>query len=159
MPRHRLHTFLARVATVTAMLFASAASASDKEHQRHLLGPGCAPDRPAIAHRTGGVVVESPRGKAHRPPIPCSTPTGFRTSEISIVITNEGTILFQPVYPQSGLPIGVLRSVDQGATWEFIDPKTDPPRTNPVDMTMWVDPRSGRVFWSNDLELPPGRIG
>ncbi len=134
-----------------------AAFAGDKEH--HALGPGCALDRPAIAHRAGGVAVETPRGKAHTPPIPCSTPTGFRTSEISIVVTNEGTILFQPVYPQSGLPIGVLRSVDQGATWEFIDPKTSPPRTSSVDMTMWVDRRSGRVFWSNDLELPPGRIG
>jgi hypothetical protein len=142
----------------TALVAATpAAFAGDKEH--HPLGPGCAPDRPAIAHRAGGVAVESPRGKAHAPPIPCSTPTDFRTPEISIVITNEGTILFQPVYPQSGLPIGVLRSVDQGATWEFIDPKTNPPRTSSVDMTMWVDRRSGRVFWSNDLELPPGRIG
>ena len=36
------------------------------------LGPGCAPARPTVAHRAGGVVVEG-RGTA---PIPCAVPTG-----------------------------------------------------------------------------------
>src|SRR5215469_313918 len=50
--------------------------------------------------------------------------------------------------------LAVLRSDDRGATWDFIDPKGDPPRTGSNDMNMWVDRRSGRVFWSNDIELP-----
>lgn len=142
-----------------AVAFATPRSAwakGDDEGEGANLGPGCAPERPAIAHHAGGVVVGKPRGT---PPIPCATRTGFRTSEISMVITKKGTILFQPAFPQSGHPIGVIRSVDQGATWEFIDPKTDPPRISSVDMTLWTDQRSGRVYWSNDLELPPGKVG
>lgn len=59
------------------------------------LGPGCASDRPAIAHRANGIrVVLGQRANA---PIPCSTNTGYRTSEIGMVVTNSGSIVgFQP---------------------------------------------------------------
>src|SRR5262249_39039283 len=94
----------------------------EHRHHRHL-GPGCAPDRPAIAHHAGGVPV---RVHEHeRAPIPCLTPTGYRAGEASIAVTNEGTVLFQSAFPEAGLPIGVLRSVDRGATWDFIDPQGD----------------------------------
>ena len=128
------------------------------------LGPGCAPDRPAIAHHAGGVLA----GTDEEAPIPCSTATGFRTSEASIVVTNKGTVLFQPaietdscngqcaVNNATGLPIGVLRSVTQGATWDFIKPSVSPDRSTAIDMNLWVDRETGRVFWSNDLVEPIG---
>ena len=120
-------------------------------------GLGCAPTRPAVAHRVGGVVVEDPPGTA---PIPCAVPTGIRTGEVSLVFTNAGTLLFQPALTagvDDGLPIGLLRSLDRGASWEFIDPGVDQPRTRRNDMWMWADRQTGRVFWTNDNELPVGK--
>lgn len=110
------------------------------------LGAGCAPDRPAIAHHAGGGVVKSPRGAA---PIPCSTATGFRSSEVSVGLTKAGTLMFQPAVPASGFPVGLIRSVDKGETWSFVLPSAfdDPPRITPVDQDLTVDPRTGRIFW------------
>ena len=144
---------IASIVIAIATALVPAAFAEDEHEHRHReLGPGCAPERRAIAHRAGGVPV---RVHEHeRAPIPCVTPTSYRAGEASIVVTNEGTVLFQSVFPEAGLPIGLLRSVDRGATWEFIDPNGDPPRTGSNDMNMWVDRKSGRVFWSNDIELP-----
>ena len=133
-------------------------AASVLETGAHDLGPGCAPARPAVAHRAGGVIVDDPQGAA---PIPCAVSTGFRTGEVSLVVTNEGTILFQPAWSagtDDGQPFGVLRSVDQGATWEFIDPGVEQPRTRENDMWMWADRQTGRVFWTNDNELPVGKV-
>ena len=113
-------------------------------------GSGCASDRPAIAHYDGGVTVPLPPGK--EPPIPCVTATGFHTGEISIVLTNAGTVLLQPAWEtltidgpvvsvgQAGPPIPVIRSADRGASWKA-------PQTTPNDANMWVDRRTGRVFW------------
>ncbi len=113
------------------------------------LGPECAPDRPAIAHHADGVLVENSRGSIGTPPIPCTTNTGFRTSEISIVVSNQGTILMQPALAnETGLPIGALRSTDQGRSWTFINPDDSPERDLDFDMNMSVDRDTGRIFWS-----------
>jgi hypothetical protein len=148
----------AMIAIAIAAPFIRDAFANEEHEHRHRLGPGCAPDRPAIAHHAGGIVVHDRRGEA---PIPCSTPTGFPTTEVSIVVTREGTVVFQPAIDQSGLPIGGVRSVDRGANWEFIDPDGDPPRSGSsgsIDMNLSVDQDTGRLFWSNDLEIPVGDL-
>jgi hypothetical protein len=135
---------------VATLVMAPPAFAKDKGNDEGALGPGCAPERPAIAHHAGGVVVESPRGKAHTPPIPCTSSTGFRTAEISLVVTNDGTLLFQPAFDTTGAPIGLLRSVNQGENWDFVNPTVTPPRIPGVDMNLWVDRDTGRAFWSSD---------
>jgi hypothetical protein len=138
-----------------------ASAQGDREHEGAELGPGCAPERPAIAHHAGGVIVEDPRGKKHTPPIPCATPTGWRTSEPSIVVTDEGTILFQPTLPEPGLPNGLIRSVDGGVSWDFIlHSPSGTPVTFAIDQNLWVDRQTGRVFWiSIDLPVPtPPRL-
>ena len=138
--------------TIIALAAAPAALADD---EREELGPGCAPDRPAVAHHAGGVIVEPPRGAPRL--IPCSTNTGWRTSETGIVVTNRGTVLLQPaVQGDGGLPIGLLRSTNRGRTWHFVDPSVTPARTAAIDMNTWVDRQTGRIFWSNDLIPPVG---
>jgi hypothetical protein len=123
------------------------------------LGPGCAPDRPAIAHHAGGVIALSLQ--AQQAPIPCSTATGWRTSEPSIAVSNAGAVLFQPALSQSGLNIGLVRSVNQGETWDFVPhaPQT-PPVTDAIDQNFWIDRKTGRAFWiSIDLPSPtPPRL-
>jgi hypothetical protein len=113
------------------------------------LGPGCAPDRPAIPHLAGGVTVQPPKGETA--PIPCATKTHYRTAEISIAVTNQGTILFQPAVKSetTGLPIGLLRSTNQGTNWDFVNPTNTPTRTSAIDSNFWVDRDTGRIFWSN----------
>src|SRR5713226_5343185 len=145
---------LAGTALALAIAAAPAAFAEDSGEGRDL-GPGCAPDRPAVPHHAGGVFANPGREK---PPLPCVTTTGWRTSEISIAVTNAGTVLFEPAIAAFGRPVGALRSVDRGASWEFIDPGGDPPRIGAIDMNISVDRRTGRVFWSNDLELPVGYL-
>jgi hypothetical protein len=86
----------AMVPVVVGLATASNALAKDTNDEKTDFGPGCAPDRPAIAHHAGGVSVENGRGRADTAPIPCTTNTGFRTAEISIVVSNDGTVLFQP---------------------------------------------------------------
>jgi hypothetical protein len=116
------------------------------------LGSGCALDRPAIAHHADGVVVETSKAKAHAPaPIPCVTSTGWRTQEISIVISVAETVLFEPALHASGVPIGVLRSVNQGESWSFVDPNVPDPRVQGGDTNMSVDRDTGRIFWSSDI--------
>jgi hypothetical protein len=89
---------------VAAMAFAALAAVpeafakdNDKDQKGAELGPGCAPDRPAIAHHAGGILAGT--DKVEEAPIPCTTATGFRTNEVSVVITNEGSALFQPAFP------------------------------------------------------------
>jgi hypothetical protein len=114
------------------------------------LGPGCAPDRPAVAHHAGGVLAATPNGE--KAPIPCVTNTGSRTSEIGLVVTNAGTVLFQPGVTSPGAkigaPINVLRSVDQGATWHSVNSSssTSPEHTLAFDGNMGIDRQTGRVF-------------
>ena len=151
------YALLARLATVAAMVFASAASAKDVPHEKHELGPGCAPHRPAIAHHAGGLPA-SP-GKHERAPVPCSVNTGWRTSETALLVTNEGTVLFEPALTSetTGLPIGALRSADKGASWEFVDPS--PPaieRVTAQDTTLAVDRDTGRLFWNTSSAAPFG---
>jgi hypothetical protein len=120
------------------------------------LGPGCAPDRPAVAHYAGGVLATEPHGPA---PIPCVTPTGFRTSEIAVAIARSGTLLFEPALETetTGLPIGLLRSNDLGASWSFINPSPPAlPRLTAHDTTMVVDRHTGRVFWNASNGAPYG---
>lgn len=152
---------LAAAATMAlATLALVPAVSADDNHGRHPkhFGPGCAPDRPAIPHHADGVPAH--RDDDEAAPIPCATATGYRTNEISIVVSNYGTILFEPALKTeaTGLPVGVLRSVDQGRSWSFIDPATTPARTSGNDMNMWMDRETGRLFWSNSLLVSPEHL-
>src|SRR5258705_7937918 len=110
--------------TVAIATSRSAPARDDHEHEGENPGPGCAPDRPAIAHHAGGVIANPGR---ESPPVPCVTTTGWRTSEISVAVTNAGTVLFEPAIAAGGRPVWVLRSVDPGATWQVVDSRGDPP--------------------------------
>ncbi len=127
-----------------------AVAGDSRGHEHEDLGPGCAPDRRAIAHRAGGR-AESPTGREDSRPIPCVSDTGLRTGEPSIAVTNEGTILFQPNMTSATGSVGLVRSVDQGASWEFILPADIPVRASGADMNIYVDRVTGRALWTSDL--------
>jgi hypothetical protein len=149
-PAIRLSLHRSSLIGLAAMAFAVATLANAPgAFAKDDLGPGCAPDRPAIAHHAGGITVRP--DKEERAPIPCVTSTGWRTSEVSIAIGNEGSVLVQPALDASGLPIGLLRSVNRGGSWDFVNPTVAPARALAIDMNLAVDRDTGRVFWSSDL--------
>ena len=109
---------------------------------------GCAPDRVAVAHYQGGVVVANlPPGEAREAPVPCSAATGWRTGEMGIAVTSTGTVVISPTFPESGAPIGLIRSTDNGASWQSIVPVETPPRTHPLDSNLGIDRKTGRIFY------------
>src|SRR4051812_23962749 len=71
-----------------ARVFAQAAASSSM--------PGCAPDRPTVAHYPGGVKAGAKAGK--KTLIPCTTNTGWRTTELGMVVTKAGTLVLQPAF-------------------------------------------------------------
>src|SRR2546423_618395 len=91
-------------AAAIALLLASAAPAPGAP-----LGPGCAPDRPAIAHHAGGKVVA-----ASPAPVPCTTKTGFYPGEPGTSVTPAGTVWFSAADWEWAL----ARTKDLGAHWE-----------------------------------------
>src|ERR1700674_3614883 len=139
------------VLAVAALAAAPAAFAQEGEPKGVELGPGCAPDRPAIAHHAGGIAVERHGDRDHSVPIPCSKNTGWRTGQLSIAVSNRGTVLLQSVLPSSGLPIGLLRSDRDHDSWEFVNSTVAPSRMERNDQNLWVDRDTGRIFWSSDL--------
>jgi hypothetical protein len=154
-------TGIAALALAIAALTAAPAFAEGNDHEGAELDPGCAPDRPAIAHHAGGVIANT--DKDEKAPIPCLTPTGYRTAEVGIVVTNAGSVLFHPAVgsPPTGFPLGILRSMNRGASWQFIQPPSGaniPPWTLPIDGNMGIDRRTGRVFQITPGYFPPFSI-
>ena len=150
-------TILTAAAITMALATAPSALARESGHEKGL-GPGCANNRPAIAHHGGGGVVTTTEEKA---PIPCTTATGWRTSEPSIVLTNLGGILLQPAFDKAGQAMGLIRSLDLGTTWEFVPHAAGGVAvTDAIDQNLWVDRETGRAFWiAIDLPSPtPARL-
>jgi hypothetical protein len=111
--------------------------------------PLCEADRPAVSYQaragasTGVAVAAS--GAA---PTPCFQLTGHVTSETSLAVQRDGTLLVAPVITEGGRS-GVLRSRDQGASWETLLPDARGGAThNRVQPFMHVDPDSERVLYA-----------
>jgi hypothetical protein len=132
--------------TTLAMLVACSSDGGVETSQQRT--PLCESDRPAVAYQaraeaaTGSAVVGS--GAA---PTPCFQLTGHVTSETSLAVQRDGTVLVAPVITAEGT--GVLRSRDQGAHWETLLPEarggTAHGRVQPI---MHVDPDSERVLFA-----------
>src|SRR4051812_16483759 len=101
-------------------------------------GPGCDPSTPVTAHGPGAAT-----GGPH--PVVCVTTTGSDTSESTIAVTNDGTVLYSPAQTENSL----ARSTDDGATWSLTYPSDEQFTSlwNTVDPQITVDRRTGRAFW------------
>lgn len=122
-------------------------------------GPGCSAARHAVAHRSGGVVVS-----AAGAPVPCETYTGFGGAETRVVVTADGTVVYEPATVTPGLagtgfapgapgprpstslqPGGLALTSDRGAHWRFVKPGGA--TWVPQDDQVYVDRRTGRIFY------------
>ncbi|HEX5659587.1 MAG TPA: hypothetical protein VFX59_20465, partial [Polyangiales bacterium] len=81
--------------------------------------------------------------------------TGFGSAETSLAITRDGTLFMAPGFSAEGN--GVLRSRDQGQSWQLLPLRLPDGRsTNREQPYMYMDPRTERLFVHNSvLRLKP----
>lgn len=114
----------------------------------------CDRDRPATAHRPGGVPVDDPPEPV---PVPCLSKTGFHSREPTIGISADGTIFHYPAMTGDNFqPTGVAISRDGGESWSISVPNVSGQPTHPAsfDPYFYLDQRTGRIF-ADDLVVPP----
>ena len=80
-------------------------------------------------------------------PVACATETGYATSESTIAVSGNGTLIYSPAQTENTM----ARSLDGGLTWNFTYPADEQPTSfwNTVDPYVIADRRTGRVFWSH----------
>ncbi len=80
-------------------------------------------------------------------PVVCVVSTGYATSESTIGVTPRGTIIYSP----AGSENSVASSPDGGAHWYITYPFDEQYTAlwNTDDPYLWVDRRTGRIFWSH----------
>jgi hypothetical protein len=102
----------------------------------------------AVAHVAGGRPMAAPTLVAHTE----SASTQHPAAEPTLGITSDGTLFFVGLSGQSSL---VLRSKDNGAHWDGVDPLI--PGTHADELTfdpfLYVDKLTDRL-WNADLTLP-----
>ena len=112
-----------------------------------VLGRG-RPGRRAVVHRGGRVL------RTRRPAVAARS-TGRTAGEPTLGVTPDGTLFFVGLTTRGVPSSAVLRSRDQGRTWEAVDPLV--PGTDldqqTLDPFLYVDQDTGRVF-NLDLLLP-----
>jgi hypothetical protein len=121
----------------------------------------CVFEQRAVAHHAGGAILHpQPSGG----PVACGMRTGFGGSEARVVLTNDGTAVYQPAVLSPGVagtgfaagapgphpqtqadPGGLAVSSDGGTSWRFVKPMGT--YWTPQDDQLYVDRRTGRVFW------------
>lgn len=105
----------------------------------------------AVAHYAGGVEIkngkirrQAPDGRLYR--------LGINGWEPTIGVDDENRVFFQARTPS--LQPEVLRSTNEGDTWDIVSPKVAGAPTHPVslDPILYLDKDTGRVFTNN---IPP----
>lgn len=104
----------------------------------------------AIAHTPAGVRVA---GKDT--PQACLYRTGFHAAEPTLGVTKDGTVYYQTLDAEAWptFPVQVIRSKDEGRTWEDVSPKVGPAHRHfyTEDPYIYVDEDTGRVFTADYL--------
>lgn len=119
----------------------------------------CATSRPAVAFTGSGAVVP-----ARSTVVPCLGTTGYGGAETRVVVTADGTIVYEPAIVTPGLagtaygaglpgphlstqvsPGGLAVSSDQGGTWRFDEPAGQ--TWVPQDDQLYADPTTGWLYY------------
>jgi hypothetical protein len=84
--------------------------------------------------------------------------TGYGSAEPSLAVASDGTIFFEPVFTPEGN--GLLRSRDNGASWEMIIPRFAGGQCHGRPQAyLYLDPATDRIFYhSARFSLMPPRL-
>ena len=113
---------------------------------------GCDRARPVVVHKADGVAATSFPGPR---PVSCYHDAGsYITFEPAIGVLSDGTVFIGPGQESfsTTAPVGVLRTRDQGATWELVYPDVagQPSHQTTLDPYLFTDPMTDRT-WAEDL--------
>jgi hypothetical protein len=112
---------------------------------------GCDRSKPVVLHHFDGVPAATFPGPR---PVACYYPTGKQTGEPALGILSDGTVFIGPGQDMfsSTSKVGVLRTTNQGATWDLVYPDIAgvPSHQTTLDPYLYVDPKTSRV-WAEDL--------
>jgi hypothetical protein len=122
---------------------------------------GCAAARAGLAFHGDGTVV---RPQPSRAPVPCATTTGFGGAETRVVVTSDGTVVYEPAiltpgtggtayapgapgpHPSTQLsPGGLATTRDLGTTWHLVKPAGQ--TWVPQDDQLYADRSTGRLYY------------
>jgi hypothetical protein len=80
---------------------------------------------------------------------PCYIETDLGSSEPSLTIRKDGTVVYAPVHFPNG-DIGVMRSKDNGSTWDATVPRLpDGSPHNRVQPSMFMEPQTEKLFFAS----------
>lgn len=155
MPRlHLFHLFHLSIATLAAAL-SSAAQAGISVPTTQSCDSAKAPTayvaQPSGSHDTSADPVSPARMT------PCLIETDLGTSEPYLAIRRDGTLLYAPVHLPNG-DIGVMRSHDNGSTWDATVPRLpDGSPHNRMQPSMYMEPQTEKLFFASSRAsfLPP----
>jgi hypothetical protein len=150
----QLRRSTATVLTLGGLLVTAAPAAAQEP-------AGCDRDRPAIAHRAGGV----PTSGAGKAPIPCMTVTGNAIEGATVGVTTSGAIFFASIEQNvDGIrtlvePSLIARSTDGGATWSNLVPGgLDFSPHGSLSTWLRVDPNTSRLWYATPTAPCGGTI-
>lgn len=102
----------------------------------------------ALAHRAGGRAVHSASVRRLAPEARLFR-VGVNGGEPTLGVTKQGWVLYQGMTFENFLPIpDVVRSKDNGRTWEVVSPSLGPARRHPItgDPYLYTDKTTSRTF-------------
>jgi hypothetical protein len=120
--------------------------------------PNCSRTLPVVAYHADRHAIRMPRSRL---PVACVEETGYASSESSLAVSGDGTLVYSPAQTENSM----ARSRDSGASWSLTTPSIEQPTAfwNTVDPDVIADRRTGRIFWAhatgpvrNEGGLPQG---
>jgi len=123
------------------------------------VGAGCESSRSAVVFDGKGTIVS-----ATSPVVPCLTTTGYGGAETRVVVTSDGTLVYEPAILTPGVagtaygagmpgpqpstqvsPGGLAVSRGDGATWSFVEPAGQ--TWVPQDDQLYADRSTGWLYY------------
>ncbi|HEX5659022.1 MAG TPA: sialidase family protein [Polyangiales bacterium] len=140
-----------RIEGALLSVLALASSCSDDTTDKRASQPNamsCDAKRPAVAYRAS---ASGSSGEALGAPtqtlVPCAQLTGYASSETSLAVLKDGSVLVAPVITAEGT--GVLRTKDRAGNWEVLLPgKLGGAQHQRVQPYMYVEPTTQRVLFA-----------
>jgi hypothetical protein len=141
-----------RLAAVVVFLLGAGAQAFAESG--HAVGPGCDPERRAIAYHAGSILGAAWETSRHgNLPVPCAVVTGSTTETATVGVSRDGTLFYAPQSTGVAVPPGVFTSRNDGATWNVESPTLQPGTTSGIPW-LHVNPQTNRVWFAPTGPVP-----
>jgi hypothetical protein len=143
-----------KLAAVVAFLLGAGAQAFAESG--HAVGPGCDPERHAIAYHAGSIFGAAWETSRHGDlPVPCAVVSDSTIDSAPVAVFLDGTLVSAPeTTDATGAGPAITISHDGGATWKV---QNLPLQAGTRSTAMWVnvDPRTNRL-WVAPMGTNPG---